>query len=174
MENTIIISDTHFPYQHRDTFDFLEAVKYAYDIKINKHSGDVCDNHFSSFHEIEYGTLSSEDEFKESKKCVLRLAEIFEDLTTVLGNHCKMTHRKAKSVGIPEDHLSSYNNIYGVNWTWTDKDFFKVNQYQSCLLSHAQSSSTLNNARTHSHCTIQGHHHGTFGIEYFADTEICY
>jgi len=172
MENTIIISDTHFPYQHRDTFDFLEAIKYAYDITNVLHSGDVCDNHFSSYHELEYGTYSAEDEFKQSKICVQRLAEIFPDLTTVLGNHCRLTHRKAKTAGIPEDHLSSYNEIYGVDWNWVDKVYFKINSYQNCLLTHAQSSSTLNNARSHSHCTIQGHHHGTFGIEYFADTEM--
>ena len=172
MENTIVISDTHFPYQHRDTFEFLKAIQYAYDITNNLHSGDVCDNHFSSYHEIEYGTLSGEEEFKQSKRCVQELAETFPQLTTVLGNHCKLTHRKAKTAGIPENHLASYNTIYGVNWEWVDKVYFKINAHQNCLLTHAQSSSTLNNAKTHSHCTIQGHHHGTFGIEYFADTEL--
>ena len=172
LDNTIIISDTHFPYEHKDTFAFLAAIQHEYDIKVNKHSGDMCDNHSTSFHELEYGTLSAEEEFKQSRRKVKELEEMFPDLTVVLGNHCKLSMRKAKQAGIPETHIAGYNSIYGVNWRWQDKDYFKVDRYQSCLLSHAQSTSTLNNAKTHSHCTIQGHHHGVFGIEYFADTEI--
>jgi len=172
MENTIIISDTHFPYEHPCTFKFLEAVKSEYEIVIAKHSGDVCDNHSASYHEIEYGTLSGEKEFKQARRKVQRLAEIFPKLTTVLGNHCKLTVRKARTAGIPEDHLKTYNDIYGVGWNWTDRDYFKIDKYSNCLLTHSQSSSTLNNAKSHAHCTIQGHHHGVFGIEYFADSEI--
>lgn len=172
MDNTIIISDTHFPYQHRDTFKFLEAIQWEYDIKIAKHSGDLADNHTSSYHELEYGTLSAEQEYQQTVKAAKRLEEIFPDLTIVTGNHCRMTERKAKTANIPADHLKSYNDMYGVNWNWVDKDYFKIDKYQHCLLTHSQSSSTLNNAKTHSHCCIQGHHHGVFGIEYFADTEV--
>ncbi len=172
MNNTIIVSDTHFPYEHRDAFEFLTAIRDEYAIEVNKHSGDMCDNHSTSFHELEYGTLSAEEEFKQSRHKVKRLEEIFPDLTVVLGNHCKLSARKAKAAGIPETHLAGYNAVYGVDWNWCDKDYFKIDRYQSCLLSHSQSSSTLNNAKSHSHCTIQGHHHGVFGIEYFADTEM--
>lgn len=172
MLNTIIISDTHFPYEHPDTFKFLKAIRDEYDIKINKHSGDLADNHTASYHEIEYGTLSAEEEFRLTYRKSQQLAEIFPELTITLGNHCRLTERKARSAGIPASHLSSYNEIYGVNWNWVDKDYFKINKWQKCLLSHAQSASTLNNAKTHSHCTVQGHHHGTFGIEYFADTDV--
>lgn len=172
MKNTIIVSDTHFPYEHPDTFKFLTAIRDEYDIEINKHSGDVADNHTASYHEIEYGTLSAEEEFRLSKSKIQKLAEIFPSLTVTLGNHCILTARKARSAGIPSSHLSSYNEVYGVDWDWVDKDYFKINKYQHCLLSHSQSCSTLNNAKVHSHCSIQGHHHGSFGIEYFADTEV--
>ncbi len=172
MENTIIISDTHLPYEHPDAFKFLAAVKSKYDIKINKHSGDLADNHTANYHEIEYGTLSAEEEFKQTARKAKQLEEIFPELTIVIGNHCKLTWRKAKTAGIPSSHLASYNEVYGVNWDWQDKDYFKINKYQHCLLTHSQSASTLNNAKIHSHCSIQGHHHGSFGIEYFADTEV--
>jgi len=171
VNNTIIVSDTHAPYQHKDTLPFLEAIKSEYDIVIAKHSGDLADNHTASYHEIEYGTLSAADEYKQTKRFAQELSEIFPSLTVVLGNHCKLTHRKAKTAGIPEDHLKNYNDVYGVNWNWVDKDYFKIDRWNDCLLTHAMSSSTLQNAKIHSHCTIQGHHHGTFGIEYFADTK---
>ena len=68
--------------------------------------------------------------------------------------------------------LKSYNNMYGVNLNWMDKDNFKVDKYGSCLLVHSMGANTLSNARNHSHHSIQGHHHGRFGIEYFGDTEV--
>ncbi len=171
MKNCIFISDTHFPYQHRDTFAFLKAIKKKYNIQIAKHVGDVCDNHSSSFHDLEYGCLSAKEEYLEARKCCQKLAEIFPKLTISIGNHCKMTPRKAKASGIPEDHLKSYNEIYGVNWNWVDHDWFKINQYDNCMMVHAMSVNTLTNAKTHSHCSVQGHHHGTCGIQYFADKQ---
>ncbi len=173
MQNTLIISDTHFPYQHRDTFKFLAAVKEDYNCEIIKHSGDLADNHTASYHEIEYGVLSAKDEFNQARKDAQRLERMFPIMTIVMGNHCKLTYRKAKTAGLAEGFIMGYNEAFDLSggWTWTDKDYFKINQYQSCLLSHAQSSSTLVNAKQHSHSTIQGHHHGSFGIEYFADTD---
>ena len=85
-----------------------------------------------------------------------------------------MTARKDKQAEIPMDHIKSYNDMYDLDdgWKWVDKDYFKVDKYNNCLMVHSMSKNTLSNARTHSHHSIQGHHHGTFGIEYFADTEV--
>lgn len=173
MRNTIFISDTHAPFNHRDTLRFLEAIKDAYDIKVAKHVGDVVDNHFSSFHPVEYGTLSAKDEHRKAKRFVQELNELFPVMTISLGNHCIMSARKAKVADIPLEHLKSYNAMYEIKgWTWSDKDYFKVDKYNKCLLVHAMSRNTLINAKTHSHHSVQGHYHGTFGIEYFADTEV--
>lgn len=173
MKNCIFISDTHAPFHHRDTLRFLSAIKSEYDIKIAKSVGDVVDNHFSSFHPIEYGTLSAEEEHKQAKKFVQQLHELFPKMTISLGNHCIMSSRKAKEAGIPLDHIKGYNDMYEISgWRWVDKDYFQVDKYNSCLMVHSMSRNTLSNAKTHSHHSVQGHHHGTFGIEYFADTEV--
>lgn len=172
MKDTLFISDTHFPYQHPDTFKFLRALHKKHKFKVIKHVGDVIDNHTGNFHELEYGCLSPKDEYLEARKCVQKLAKMFPKMTVVLGNHDIMTFRKAKVAGIPEDHLKSYNDVYGVNWNWVDKDYFQVDKYNKCLLIHSMGANTLSNARNHSHHSVQGHHHGRFGIEYFGDTEV--
>ena len=172
MKNTLIISDTHFPYQHPDMFRFLRALNKKYNFKVIKHTGDMVDNHAGSYHEIEYGTLSAKEEHVEAKKCVQKLSKMFPKMTVIIGNHGSMSYRKAKTAGIPEDHLKSYNDMYGVKWKWTDKDYFKVDSNGSCLLVHTMGANTLSNARNHSHHSVQGHHHGRFGIEYFGDTEV--
>lgn len=170
MKNTLIISDTHFPYHHPDTFKFLAALKKKHRFKIIKHTGDMVDNHTGSFHEIEYGTLSAKEEHVKAKEAVQQLYKMFPDMTVIIGNHGSMSYRKGKAAGIPEDHLKSYNEMYEVNWNWTDKDYFKINDNDNCLLVHSMGTNTLSNARNHSHCSMQGHHHSRYGIEYFADT----
>jgi len=173
MNNTLIISDTHFPFHHPDTFDFLGAVADAYECKDVMHTGDMVDNHSSSFHEIEYGTLSAKEEHEQAKECVQYLHSMFPEMQVIIGNHGAMSERKAKSAGIPLDHIKSYNDMYEIDgWEWRDHFYFKVDEYANCLLVHTMGANTLTNARSHSHHSIQGHHHSKFGIEYFADTEV--
>lgn len=173
MDNCLVISDLHAAYHHPDTIPFLTALKKKYKIRIVKQTGDFADNHFGSYHEIEYGTYSAEEEYKRTKKFAQQLDKLFYDcdFTVSLGNHDIIGRRKAKTANIPEDYLMDFNMLYGVPWKFVDKDYFAIDRKQMCLMTHSLGSNTLTNARIHSHCSIQGHHHGLFGIEYFADTE---
>lgn len=172
MKNTLIISDTHFPYHHPDTFDFLEQAAYVYSLEIIKHTGDIVDNHAGSFHDVEYGTLSAKEEFDQAYECVQRLYKMFPKMDIVIGNHDAIPARKAKAAGLPQDTIKSYNDLYDTTWNWSDKHFFNITKDKQCLLVHTMSTSTLNNAKSHSHCSVQGHHHSNFGIEYFTDTNM--
>jgi len=172
MKNTLIISDTHAPFHHRDTLPFLDALVDHWGIEDAKHTGDIVDNHFGSFHDVEHGTMSAKDEHIQAKKFVKKLEERFPSLTVVLGNHDILAERKATKAGIMMEHLNDYNSRYDVNWNWVEDDFFKVDQYNHCLLTHSIGSGTLNNATKFSHCSIQGHHHSKYGLEYFADNQI--
>jgi len=170
LKNTLIISDLHFPYTHRDWLPFLTAIKDVYGIEEAKQTGDLTDNHFSSYHEFENGALSGVEELQQSKRMIKQLEELFPKLVVVEGNHDSLTKRKAKTAGIPEEHIRHPNDIYDVNWDWKERDFFKIDNDTMCLLSHSLSASTVNNAKQFSHCSIQGHHHSSFGLEYFADS----
>ena len=172
MKNTLIISDTHFPYHHPDTFDFLEQAAYVYSLESFKSVGDLVDNHAGSFHDTEYGVLSAKEEFEQAYECMQRLYKMFPKMDVAIGNHDAIPARKAKVAGLPQDTIKSYNDLYDVDWNWADKHIFKINKELDCLLVHTMSTSTLNNAKSHSHCSIQGHHHSSFGIEYFADTNM--
>ena len=172
MKNCLIISDTHFPYHHPDTFEFLEAIAYAYDCEIIKHTGELIDIHDGSFHETEYGVLSAKEEHEQAYDCVQRLYKMFPKLDIVIGNHDAIPARKAKAAGLPHDCIKSYNDLYDTTWNWADRHMFKVNKDTEVLLVHTMSTSTLNNAAKHSHSSIQGHHHSNLGLEYFTDTNM--
>lgn len=173
MKNTLIISDTHFPYHHPDTFKFLAAIKKKYNIENVKHTGDAVDNHSSSFHLIEYGTMSAKEEHEAAYEAMQTLHKMFPKMTMIVGNHGSMSYRKAKMAGIPLDHIKSYNDVYDTKgWKWTDKDFFSINRNEKCLLIHSMGGNTQSNAARHSFNSIQGHHHSKYGIEYYADCEM--
>ena len=166
----MFISDMHIPYEHPDAFRFLKMVYEEYECTQAKSVGDLTDNHAASFHEIEYGVLSAEDEYLQSRKKMQKLQNMFGSIDTSLGNHCIMGPRKAKQAGIPLDYLKSYNDLYGVDFQWADHFWFPVRDKEDmCLMIHTASASVLNIAKTHSHNVVQGHHHSVFGIEYFAD-----
>ena len=172
MKNTLIISDLHIPYHHQDAFEFLEALAYGYDCEVIKCTGDLVDNHAGSFHEIEYGVLSAKEEHTQAYDAVQELYRMFPKMDIVIGNHDAIPSRKAKAAGLPQDTIKSYNDLYDTKWNWSDKHVFKLDKDNECLLVHTMSTSTLNNAAKHSHCSIQGHHHSSFGIEYFTDTNM--
>lgn len=172
-ENIAFISDTHAPYHHPDALRFIKAVGDVYDIDVWKHTGDLVDHHWSSFHEVEFGTLSPEEEMKGATKFCHQLNDIVEgNLTVVIGNHDKIPLRKAKAAGLASETIRSYNDIYGVDWDWKDKDYFDIANGQHCLLTHSISSSTKNNASKYSHCSVQGHYHGEAAVQYASDTEL--
>lgn len=173
MANKIFISDTHFPYQHRDALDFIDAVINEYSILENYHVGDVVDHHFSSFHEVEPGTLSAEEEFSQSYDCIQELNEICGGaLTVTVGNHDEIPVRKAKAAGLAREAIKDYNSLYDVDWDWTDKAYIKGDSGDKILITHSISTSTKNNAQNFSHCSVQGHYHHEYCIQYAGDTEV--
>jgi len=170
MDNTIIISDTHFPYHHVDTFAFLKAIKKKYKIKKAIHTGDVVDHHAGSFHDLEYGTLSAKDEHDMSYEYVQQLYKMFPKMHIAVGNHDAIPKRKAKAAGIPEDLIKDYNAVYDTKgWVWRDKHIFKIDRNSQCMLIHSMGTNTAMNAAKHSLNSIQGHHHSKFGLEYYTD-----
>jgi hypothetical protein len=169
----LVISDTHFPYHHEDTFKFLSWVKGYWGIDGAVSVGDMNDNHFPSYHEKEWDCYSGKDEIKYSREACKELEEIFPELLISTGNHDLLPKRKAQSADIPLDWVAHPNNIYGLKggWEWGSHHYFKVGD-NKCLLVHSVSANTRNNATKYSYCSVQGHHHSEFCVAYTSDTDL--
>ena len=63
-KSVLVISDTHFPYQHKDTVDFLKEIKSKYKPDRIIHIGDELDYHAISFHPTDPNLLSPSDELR--------------------------------------------------------------------------------------------------------------
>ena len=169
----ICIADTHYPYQHRDSFVFLKAIRDEYDINVATHVGDVVDNHYPSFHQKEPGCYSGDEEIKEARRSCKKLEEIFPELKISLGNHDNLPKRKAHAADVPLEWIVDYNKIYDLQggWDWASHHYIPYGDNLQFLLTHTVGANTRNNAMRFTHSSVQGHHHSEFCISYEADTE---
>lgn len=171
MQRTLFISDTHIPYQHPDAFDFLYALQDYYQFTRIAHVGDIVDNHYPSFHEKEPGCYGGSEEIEMSRYYLNKLESIFPKMIISNGNHDILAKRKANTAGVPLEWVSEPNKVYNLKggWDWAPSHMFSLDNGQDCLLVHSLGANITSNARLFSHCSVQGHHHGVFGVQYFAD-----
>lgn len=167
----LFIADTHFPYQHRDTFDFLDEIKNKYQINMVRSVGDLVDNHYPSYHELEPGTYDGETELRLARKYCGILQDMFPKLVISEGNHDALPLRKAKTARIPEGHIRDYNEVYqvGKGWKWVKHELIETAPREMILLTHSVGSNARTNAARFAHNSVQGHHHSEFGVHYYAD-----
>ena len=135
-ERYIVISDTHFPYQHPDFFDFIKRIKLEYGITHALHVGDVVDNHYPSYHEKEIDALSGDREIEEARCCCQELEFMFPQMLIAEGNHDRLPKRKAKSAMLPEAHLRSYNDTLqvGSGWVWKQHHYIDIGEAKPLLI----------------------------------------
>lgn len=119
--NTLVISDLHLPYHHRDSFDFLSSLDNKYNFTQVLNVGDLYDHHRGNYHEAEPDAYGEEEEFYKTQKCALTLQSIFPSMIISVGNHDAIPQRKLKSVGLPISMVSDFNKLYGTKDTWEFK-----------------------------------------------------
>lgn len=171
-ERILVISDTHFPYHHPDTMDFLEHLAEKHSITGVVHVGDLNDNHYPSYHEKEYDCYSGKEELELSKEACQELELLFPNMLISEGNHDILPKRKAQSADIPLDWVAHPNTIYGLGggWQWNSHHYFYTGE-NKCLLVHSIGTNTRTNAERYSHNSVQGHHHSEFAVAYSSDTD---
>jgi UDP-2,3-diacylglucosamine pyrophosphatase LpxH len=124
--NTLIISDMHLPYHHKDALEFLDTLNghYGFDRVLNV--GDLYDHHRGSYHESEMDAFSEEKEFSRARKAAHDLQDIFPDMVITEGNHDCIPMRKAKTLGLSAGMIKNYNEMYdtGYGWQWVQEHWF--------------------------------------------------
>ena len=128
--NTLIISDLHLPYQHRDAFSFLEALESKYNFTQVLNVGDLYDHHRGSYHESEPDAHGEEREYLLAGRAAHRLQEIFPNMVITSGNHDALPQRKMRTIGLPMSMVSDYNALYGTEdtWEWKKEHWFSSMQ----------------------------------------------
>ena len=116
--NTLVISDTHFPYHHKNTFDFLEETASRWKCSNIVSVGDMFDLHRTGRHLPEPDSMSIKDEISKARIAVKTLSSIFPKVRICYGNHDLRAFKSAKEKGISPEMLRTIGELYHCPDTW--------------------------------------------------------
>lgn len=171
-KTVLAIPDLHCPYHHKDAFKFLDCVNEKYKPDKIVCLGDEIDSHNISFHDTDPDLPFSAS--SELEKAIWHLSDlylIFPRVTVIESNHSSLVYRKGKHHGIPRSVFKSYREILEApkGWRWKFDATIRCGS-KDVYFHHGLSKNVLRNSLNKSMCFVQGHHHGTFDIQYWANS----
>ena len=173
MEKTILlISDCHAPHQHKDTLDFLKAIKKKYSpISRVISLGDEVDGHSWSFHSHSPDLASAGHELENAKKFLKELEKLFPKMDILESNHGSLIYRKALAYGLPRGFFKSYNDYLevGKGWKWHEDLIVKASNGQEIYLCHGKTTNIMKLGQQYGMNVVQGHYHTKFAIQYWGN-----
>ena len=172
-KSILVISDLHIPYHHRDSFEFLKALKKKYKPDLVVNIGDEIDCHALSFHDSNPDLPSAGDELVLAKGYIKELEKIFPKMTLVESNHSSLVYRRGLKHGMPKAMLRSYNEFLGVSkdWEWVEDLTVDLSDGSKCFFTHGISANVLQVAMQYGMNVVQGHYHSKFSIQYFSNPQ---
>ena len=161
-----VISDLHLPYQHPDALAFLKKVKDIYKPTRVISIGDLFDQYSFSRYDKDPEADNSVIETKKARIAAKKLAKIFPNMDIVVGNHDIRILLKARRAGLPAEVLRTKHDIYDLpkTWVWHDP---KLIIDDICFV-HGRTKVFNKLSKSMSMNTVQGHHHSTAGVTYWA------
>ena len=127
----LVISDTHFPYHHPDTFPFLLKLNKAYKPDHVVHIGDEMDWHsINVSHVINPDLPSPADELLVGQSLCGQLEKIFPKMVLLESNHGSMVLRRAMAKGMSKFFIKDYNEILNVGkgWQWQERHIVETDK----------------------------------------------
>lgn len=117
----LVIGDLHIPFTLDEYLTFCKSIQKKYNTNKTIFIGDILDNNFSSFHQINPDGMSAGDELEVAKYKVSRWYEAFPDAVVIIGNHDKIPIRKAAFNGLSRKWIKSLDEVLDTpGWRYTD------------------------------------------------------
>lgn len=165
-DNTLIIGDTHIPFEREGYLDHCIEVMRRYNCGNVIHIGDVIDSAYSSFHETNPDGLSAGDELEYAVEKIKDWYKAFPRVKVCLGNHDLIINRKAFSSGLSKRWIKGLNEVLEVpNW-----DFDLEHMLHGVLYTHGTGTSgnnaAYNKALQKRISVVQGHLHSEASIRW--------
>ncbi len=167
----LVISDTHFPYQHPDTLEFLRRLKASYKPDKVVHIGDEIDGHAISFYPTDPDLLGASDELQLAIDRLKCLYKLFPNVDLVESNHGSLVYRKGKVMGLPRNYFKSYNEILEApkGWKWHFDLTLEMSDGNQVYFTHGKTAAAGKLSQSMGMCTVQGHYHERFEVIYWAN-----
>lgn len=175
MEKIIVFSDLHCPYQHKDSFKFLDCIKnkLALDLSTPDHHvfclGDEVDNGEISFHDKSPDvSYSATNELDNAVKYWSNVYDIFERMIVMDSNHSSLLFRRAKKFGIPKQALRKWESIVDapLNYEWKFDHTHEMSNGQKLYMHHGIKTSPFLVAKEKGVSYLQGHYHSQLNMRH--------
>lgn len=170
-ENTLIIGDTHSPFEHKNYLEFCLEIGRRVKCGTVIHIGDLVDNHSISYHEHDPNGWSPMHEMQETDKHLADWFKAFPKVKLCRGNHDHLVDRKGKTAGLPQRAFKPYREIWNLPDGWEDDFSFTIGE---CRYTHGtQYSGRYGHvvaAQDSTTSVVIGHLHSVGGVQYI-DTE---
>lgn len=168
----LIISDQHYPYAHPDIYKFLSALKKKYRPDKVVNIGDEIDGHSLSFHEKNPDLMGPSDELQTAINRLRPIYKLFPSMDLIESNHGSLVYRRGIYAGLPTRVFKSYRDILEApkDWRWHEDLVLKASDGSLIYFCHGRSKNSLRNSQQIGMNFVQGHHHSTFEICYWANS----
>ena len=169
----LCFGDTHEPYSHPDTLDFLKAIKEKYDPSKIIHMGDELDNHAINMHMRSPDLANHKHELDLAREKCQKLYNIFPVMDILDSNHGSLTIRVGNKAGLSSEVIRSPNEILQIpnGWTWRESIEFTYGNVEGEPLKlhfrHQLKTNYLQVAQRMGCCFVQAHYHTKLGVQYF-------
>lgn len=165
----LIISDLHAPVYHKDTVDFLTALKKKFNPQRVKLTGDEINWESMSYHEKNPDLPAGLDELTQARKALKPIFELFPVADVMESNHGALPFRKAVTAGMPSEILKSYREILHApkGWKWHRQHIFDT-RMGKVYMTHGKTGAVNKLSQSMSISAIQGHYHSKSYISYWA------
>ena len=162
-KQTLIIGDTHLPFEKRGYLKFCKRIEKKFDCTRIVHIGDLVDNHAISYHEHDPDGWSPADEMAEVDKKLKPWFKAFPDVYLCRGNHDNLVDRKGKTVGLPTRCFKTFREMWKLPKGWVD-DFQFI--FDDVCYEHFATGQYgyINVARKNCMSTVTGHGHSRAGV----------
>lgn len=172
MKNTLVIGDTHLPFEKEGYLDFCKRIHKAFECSRVVHIGDLVDNHAISYHEHDPNGKSPEDEMIEADEHLQPWIKAFPKLYLCRGNHDALVDRKCRTSGLPLRCFKEFRDIWNLPKEW--QDAFEW-EFDGVIYRHGTGYSGkyghMQAAVDARQSSVIGHLHSVAGVEYLANSK---
>jgi metallophosphoesterase superfamily enzyme len=162
--NVLVVGDLHEPFCKDGYLEFCQEQYDTWNCNQVIYIGDIIDNHYTSFHEIDIeAEYTGKQELEYAIKKIAKWYKAFPEATVIVGNHDRMIMRKAQTSLIPSKWIKSYKEVLEVpNWEFVDRLVVDGVQYI-----HGEAGTARTKCRADMMNTVQGHLHTQTYIEHY-------
>lgn len=158
-----------------DGVAFLSHVADKYSVDRVVHIGDLVDWNSISYHEKRPTLPSPATEYMDAMEQVAMLAEVFDTVDWLFGNHDDLPNRKCITSMLDPEWLKDPHSLYKVPDTWTVHPRFSSLEIDGVLYRHGDAGSGgqyahVNQAKANFQSTVIGHFHANAGAEFIANS----